>query len=123
MTPDYIPPQPKPKTLYELRYDGDEYYWPLGLFETEAAAKAAWDRVAEKINEPYRGDYMIAKVTLYRVAPEQDVIDVMINEVGDHNEDATAFLEQDDQGEEDSLSPDEEPSPPSVSPGQTDLPL
>jgi len=115
MTAEPVPPT----TLFELRFDNDEYYLPLGLFASEASAKDAWRLL--KINPDYEGDYQIAPVTLYSDPPDDDAISAMRGEIGEHNEDATAEPFEPEDGDE--PSPDADPPPPPISIGQTSLPI
>lgn len=111
-----------PTTLYELRFDNDEYWIPLGLFASKDAAKDAWQTIAKKLHHTYRVDYTIGEVTLYADPPDDDAIEAMRDTIGEHNDDAVAL---DPEGDEDGDTPslDEDPPPPPVSIGQSSLPI
>jgi hypothetical protein len=115
---------PATTTLYELRFDNDEYFLPLGLFGSMAEATAAWELLKPKLNDDYADSWQIAPATLHHAPPDSDVIEGWLAEMLDHNEDVLAY-EKEDEDEEppadeegESYHPLEEPSP-----GQVDLPL
>lgn len=96
--------------IYELRFDNEEYYVPLGLFPTHKAAKAGWDKIKPSLNGGYRESYVIEPLVMYSDPVRVDEIGTIISLITDHNEEAVELFEEED-----------EEDPVTLSPGQTDL--
>lgn len=106
-------------TVYELRFDNEEYYVPLGLFDTRGEATTAWELLTPKLNDEYTASYTVEPVTLHHAPPDSDVTDGWLSLLLDHNEDVKAFdPDPDDLDKEDETYHSLEPSP-----GQAELPL